>query len=116
MDVYGNIIENTPTSSKDPLLQMIQQIFSWGFQNHIPLYALLFIISAKVGQKYGEQIVFTIKFKRIKKLMNKNDIAFSYASLNQEVYGGTYLPIEKTLDDYFDTIYYDYSSFTREEL
>ncbi len=116
MDAKGNIIENTPTSSKDLLLRMIQQILSWGFQNHIPLYVLLFLISAKISQKYGNQIIFTIKFKKIKKLMNKNDIAFSYASLNQEVYGGTYLPIEKTLDEYFDSIYYDYSSFTREEL
>lgn len=64
----------------------------------IPLYAILILMSLILKRVFGKKVTFTLKFNKINKLLDKEDIDMVYTTINELLYSGINILKEETKD------------------
>lgn len=118
MSKEGIIVDVTPTrkESKKIIEETTQNIIDWGIKNSLSILGLALLIRWIIKKKYGQKIVFQIHIKRAENLLERPNLASSYANLNKFLYGGKCFPVKRTKEEWLDTIGTEFYAYKKEDL
>ena len=118
MSKDGKIIDITPTKkeSKKIMEETTEKIMAWGIENSISLLGIALLIRYIMKKKYGKKIVFQFRMRKAEKLLERPNLAKSYANLNTFLYGRKSSPVKMTSSEWLETIESEFYASKKEDL
>lgn len=112
----GKIVDITPANEKPQITDIFQEIMQFCIEKNLGIYGF-FLFATWIGYLiFGKRIKFTVKIHQAKKILENPQMKDAYAWLNEILYGGVNIAVQKTPREWLDTLKKEYSSYSKEEL
>lgn len=106
------LVDITPYKEKT----IIDEIMAFCIEKNLGMYIFCLLVSWIVYQKLGKKVKFTWKIHEAQKILEDPKMKDAYAWLNEILYGGVNIAVQKSPKEWLDTVKNEYSSFSKSEL
>lgn len=108
--------EENKSDMDSKIKEVLNRVRLWALENHIPYYLVAVLAVLIIEKMFRRKIQLKIKFKNAYKILNDENLSYTYADLFKFVYGEKCYPIERTPKELLDLLSKQFRTIDEEKI